>query len=126
MQTKTFDAPALYGDHHVSEVRRMLLELTGVGDVYVSSAFQIIEVTFNPEKISVDAIAARLNEAGYLDEIPLRPEPGTASVKGAGGYTFRHTAVLETVKTISFAQDVAYEGRPLWHCPGMGTVKMDE
>ena len=45
METKSFEAPALYGDHHVSEVRRILLELTGVNEVYVSSsAFQIIEV----------------------------------------------------------------------------------
>lgn len=126
METKTFETPALYGDHHVSEVRRILLELTGVGDVYASSAFQIIEATFDPEKISADVIAARLNEAGYLDEIPLRAEPGTASVKGAGDSAFRHTAVLETVKTVSFAQAVTFEGRPLWHCPGMGTVRSDE
>lgn len=126
MEKKTFEAPALYGDHHVSEVRRILLELTGVGDVYASSAFQIIEVTFDSEKISADEIAAQLNEAGYLDELPLPSETGTASVKAAGDYAFRHTALHETVKTVSFAQNVVNEGRRLWHCPGLGTLKMDD
>ena len=27
METKSFEAPALYGDHHVTEVRRILLEM---------------------------------------------------------------------------------------------------
>jgi copper chaperone CopZ len=47
METKTFDAPALYADHHVTEVRRILLELEGVTDVYASSAFQTVEVTYD-------------------------------------------------------------------------------
>jgi copper chaperone CopZ len=126
METRSFAAPALFADHHVTEVRRILLELTGVSDVYASSAFQLIEVTFDPEKTGAEDIAARLKETGYLDEIPLRAEPGIASVKVAGDSAFRHTVALETVKTISFAQGVAYEGRPLWHCPGMGTVRMSD
>ncbi len=126
METKTFEAPALYGDHHVTEVRRILLELTGVVDVYASSAFQTIEVTFDPEKISAEAISTRLEEAGYLGEIPMLAETGTAVQRKEGDEFFRHTAVYETVKTVSFAQRVNYEGRPLWPCPGLGTVKMDE
>ena len=30
MQKVTYETPALYGDHHVLEVRRILLELPGV------------------------------------------------------------------------------------------------
>lgn len=127
METIQFEAPALYGDHHVSEVRRILLELTGVNEVYASSAFQTIEVTFDPEKIKSAIIEACLQEAGYLGEIPLLVETGIAVEKKEGEGFFRHTAVYETVKsTVSFAQRVDYSGRPLWPCPGLGPVKMEE
>ena len=126
METKSFDAPALYGDHHVSEVRRILMELTGVSDVYASSAFQIIEVTFDPATIKAEQLEARLQEAGYLGEIPMLVETGIAVEKKGGDAFFRHTAVYETVKTtVTFAQRVDHDNaRPLWPCPGLGPVKM--
>lgn len=127
MEVKAFEAPALYGDHHVSEVQRILKELPGVEEVYASSAFQAIEVTFDETKISADQIANRLDEAGYLGEIPMLAETGIAVEKKEGDGVFRHTAVYETVKkTVSFAQHVQYQGRSLWPCPGLGVVKMDE
>lgn len=127
METKSFEAPALYGDHHVSEVRRILLELTGVNDVYASSAFQTIEVTFDPAKIKAEKIEACLQEAGYLGEIPMLVETGIAVEKVGDDQFFRHTAVYETVKsTVSFAQRVDHDARPLWPCPGMGPVKKIE
>lgn len=127
MQTKTFAAPALYGDHHVIEVRRILLEMEGVVDVYASSAFQVIEVTFDPETIQAEAIEARLREAGYLDDLPIPMEPGGAARRAEDDGVYRHTAVYETVKnTVAFAQRVPYSGRPLWPCPGMGVVKVEE
>ncbi len=69
METVIFEAPALYGDHHVSEARRILFEMPGVGEAYVSSAFQVIEVTFDPARIKAEQIEARLQEAGYLGAI---------------------------------------------------------
>ena len=128
METKAFEAPALFGDHHVSEVQRILKELPGVEDVYASSAFQTIEVTFDESEIDADKIAASLEEAGYLGEVPMLTETGVAAYgKEDGNSNFRHTAVYETLKkTVSFAQYVQYQGRPLWPCPGLGVVKMDE
>jgi copper chaperone CopZ len=127
METKTFEAPALFADHHVTEVRRIMLELAGVSDVYASSAFQIIEVTFDPQKVGAAEIASCLEKAGYLGEVSMLAETGIAVEKkgGDGDSAFRHTAVYETVKgTVSFAQSVSYAGRPLWPCPGMGPVKV--
>jgi copper chaperone CopZ len=125
MDTKTFETPALFGDHHVTEVRRILLELTGVSEVYASSAFQIIEVKYDPVKLKVEQITACLEEAGYLGEVPMLIEMGIAIEKKEGDNFFRHTAVYETIKgTVSFAQRVDYSGRPLWPCPGLGAVKM--
>ena len=125
METKMFEAPALFGDHHVTEVRRILLELTGVNEVYASSAFQVIEVKFDPKKIQAAQITACLEKAGYLGEMPMLTETGIAVERKDGDNSFRHTAVYETVKgTVSFAQRVNYSGRPLWPCPGMGAVKV--
>ncbi len=128
MKTKAFEAPALYGDHHVLEVQRILRELPGVEDVYASSAFQVIEVTYDESKTTADKLAARLEEAGYLGDIPILAETGEAAYgRENGNSNFRHTAVYETVKkTVSFAQRVQYQGRPLWPCPGLGVIKMDE
>ncbi|HSO13034.1 MAG TPA: heavy-metal-associated domain-containing protein [Anaerolineales bacterium] len=128
MKTKTFETPALYGDHHVTEVRRILMEVEGVADVYASSAFQVIEVTYDESKINDLQIAAKLDEAGYLGEWTIPVEMGTAAQQGDGQKPFfRHTATYETIKhTVSFAQQVSYQGRPLWHCPGIGAVRMDD
>ncbi len=124
MQTTAFEVPALYGDHHVSEVRRILIELPGVKEVYASSAFQVIEVTFDPKKITKDKISACLEESGYLGGLPFQIESGIAVEKKNGDGDFRSTANYETVKkTVSFAQRVNYQGRPLWPCPGMGPIK---
>ncbi len=128
METKTFETPALYADHHVTEVRRILLELEGVVDVYASSAFQTIEVTYDESRINDLQIAMKLDEAGYLGEWTVPIEMGTAPEQGDGQKPFfRHTATYETVKhTVTFAQRVSYQGRPLWHCPGLGTLKVEE
>jgi copper chaperone CopZ len=127
METKTFEAPALFADHHVTEVRRIVLELTGVSDVYASSAFQIIEVTYDPAKIKAEDITARLEAAGYLGNVPMLTETGVAVEKRGDDSAFRHTATYETVKSaVAFAQRVNYEGRPLWPCPGMSPVKIVE
>jgi copper chaperone CopZ len=125
MQTVTYETPILYGDHHVLEVRQILLELTGVSEVYASSAFQVIEVVFDPKKIEAEQIKARLEEAGYLGKVSVLVETGFAVQKQGDDAFFRHTAVYETMKsTVSFAQRVDYSGRPLWPCPGFGPVKM--
>ena len=125
MEKKTFEVPALYGDHHVTEVRRILLELKGVKEVYASSAFQTVEVTYDGKKISDREIGAKLKEAGYLGEWTVPVEAGAAAHPADGGERpyFRHTTVYETTKkTVTFAQRVNYNGRPLWPCPGMGTL----
>jgi len=127
METRTFEAPALYGDHHVTEVRRILQGLTGVSEAYASSAFQVIEVTFDPEKISAEEITTQLKNQGYLGELPMISETGIAVEKKEGDGVFRHTATYETIKdTVSFAQNVQHTGRPLWPCPGLGAVKSSD
>jgi copper chaperone CopZ len=124
MEKKTFELPAMYADHHVVEVRRLLLEMSGVKDVYASSAFHVADVTFDPDMVSDSEIAEKLAEAGYLGEFAVVAEAGKPAVSSNGDETFfRHTEVYEQTKdTIGFAQEVGYVGRPLWPCPGMGVL----
>jgi len=125
MKTKSYKVPALYGDHHVSEVRRILLEIPGVKDVYASSAFQIVEVKYDEQKVNDLEFQTKLEDAGYLGDWSINAEAGKAVGSGDGINTFlRHTAVYEQLKkSVSFAQHVGYQGRPLWPCPGMGLIK---
>jgi copper chaperone CopZ len=125
MQKVTYETPALYGDHHVTEIRRILLELPGVIDVYASSAFQIVEVTYDQGKINDLEIAVKLDAAGYLGEWTAPIESGATAYHAETGLKpyFRHTAAYEqTQLVVSFAQNVSYLGRPLWPCPGMGVI----
>ena len=125
MKTVTYDLPNLYGDHHVLEVRRILLEITGVVDVYASSAFRMVEVTYDPALTNDLDIAVKLDESGYLGEWSMPMEAGASTYLGDRSRSyFRHTAVYETTRqVVSFSQNVSYTGRPLWTCPGMGVIK---
>lgn len=126
MSVKVFETPALYGDHHVSEVRRILMEIPGVEDVYASSAFQIIEVIYDPLKINDLEISIKLDEAGYLGEWSPPIEIGVTADQSERETKpfFRHTAAYEQTRhVVTFAQNVSYLGRPLWPCPGMGILE---
>jgi copper chaperone CopZ len=121
--------PVMYGDHHVTDVRRILLMLPGIQNLYASSAFQTVDIQFDSALVNEDQIMAALGEAGYLGEMPGTAEPSTASVRGSGtDEHFRHTISYEQTKqVVGFSQAINFQGRPLWPCPGMGPVKnMDE
>jgi copper chaperone CopZ len=128
MEKLTLTVPAMFGDHHVTEVRRILLEMPGVQDAYASSCFKVVEVNFDPARLDADAIRTRLAEAGYTGELDIPAESGTSmyALEGRAG-SIRHTAAYEQVGTVvSFAQDVINNGRPLWPCPGLGVVRQVE
>lgn len=130
MKKVTIEVPPLYGDHHVVEVRRILLEMPGVMDVYASSAFHLIEVTYDPDQVNDLQISMKLDEAGYLGEWTPPIESGVSAQESSGKEMFnRHTAIFETSQqVVSFAQNVSYSGRPLWNCPGFGVIhnKMED
>jgi copper chaperone CopZ len=128
MKKYTVELPTMYGDHHVMEVRRLLYELPGVVDVYASSCFGVVEVTYDPALINDLQIAMKLDEAGYLGEWSVPAEAGMAAQDLATRPFFRHTAVYEaTRQVVSFTQQLGkgatFSGRPLWNCPGMGAIK---
>lgn len=131
MKKLTLDLPAMYGDHHVIEVRRILLGLPGVEDVYASSSFHIAEISYDAKQIGEKQIAEALDAAGYTGDLALPQESGQAVAGKTGngnGHAFRHSASLQGVgNTVSFAQNAKWSGRGLWPCPGIGPLKpMDE
>jgi len=125
MESLTLKLPAMFADHHVIEVRRILSELPGIGEVYASSAFQSAEIEYDPVLITPQAIDHALETAGYLDALPVPEEIGAQPVTDNGDKPFfRHTtAYTQAGKAVSFAQNVPFAGRPLWPCPGLGIVK---
>ena len=127
METLTIDLPTMYGDHHVVEVRRMLVNLPGIEEVYASSAYRVLRVQIDPSKITESDIRAKLKEAGYIGELPLAKEDWKSGTpKDTEDNPYRHTAALEHMKSISFNQDVTDTGRALWPCPGMGAIEKTE
>ena len=73
-KTTVIETPAMYADHHVLEVRRLLGGLAGVEEIYASSAFHAVEVTYDPDQIEAAAIVAKLAEVGYTEEMIVAME----------------------------------------------------
>ena len=120
--------PAMYADHHVVEVRKILFEIAGVEAIDASAAFHAVEIDYDPEKTSEEALRSALDQAGYLGGLTTPTETGQPAVGRDATTYFRHTAAVEAAgSVISFGQEIVTAGRPLWPCPGMGTSRpMDE
>ena len=123
MKTVVISLPTMYGDHHVIEVRRLLAELPGITEILASSCFQSVELIYDPAVIEEQAIRARLQDAGYGEELTFPAErPDGVADRTVG--TFRHSAAYEHVgSSIAFAQNVSFSGRALWPCPGLGVIR---
>jgi len=120
MKTAAFALPMMYGDHHVLAVRQLLQALPGVAQIYASSSFQLVEVQYDEEQLTAEAIESALAAAGYLEELTIPAETGARSEHPDDAPFFRHsTAFPHTGPTIRFGQDVPEVQRALWPCPGM-------
>jgi copper chaperone CopZ len=125
MKTFSVDLPAMFGDHHVLDVRKILLDIDGVKDLYASSSFHIVEVEYDEKKTSEKDILAKLEEAGYMGELDIPQEKNDADV--FADKELRHTASFEQLQEqIGFIREPSYAGRPLWPCPGMGPLPKKE
>ena len=120
----TLDLPFLFGDHHVIEVKRLLNEISGVIDTYVSSSFHMVEVTYDPTVTGPEKITVILEEAGYLGDAVIPEEIGVSSTSDKmNSPFFRKTDVYETTrKVVSFRQTMSLLNRTVWPCPGFGAL----
>lgn len=70
--------PAMYADHHVTNVKRLLAPLPGVAQVIASSAFKAVVIEYDAKKTSEQALVKALTDAGYapgeLEVIERRPD----------------------------------------------------
>ena len=124
MASLSLELPSMYGDHHVIEVRRILLEFEGVSEVYASSGFRAIEVEYNGKKTPKKDLIAALEKAGYTGEFNLPVEQSVPANENKEGAYFRHTAASEqTGNVVNFEQSIRVQKSPLWPCPGMGPLK---
>ena len=124
MASLSLELPTMFGDHHVIEVRRILLEFDGVSDVYASSGFGVVEVEYNSKKTPKKDLVDALEKAGYMGDFKMALEPSTPANEDVENAYFRHTEATEqTGNTVSFEQTVKVHRSPLWPCPGMGPVK---
>lgn len=128
MPILTLDLPAMYGDHHVLEVRRLLMEMPGIEEIYASSCFQSVEISYDSNKLDVATIEEQLRQAGYTDELAIPTETGIAAYSNGGpAEALRHSAAYEKVETtVSFAHTPGFSGRPLWPCPGFGLIANED
>jgi copper chaperone CopZ len=109
MTSVIVDVPAMYADHHVVEVRRILLDVQGVHAVYASSAFGVVEIDFDDEHTSAEALERLLDEAGYLSELPVPKEsgePATDRTAGDGRYRRHTTSNAPAGSAVTFRQEL--------------------
>jgi copper chaperone CopZ len=85
MQQTVINVPAMWADHHVLLVRKVLLDLKGVDEVEASSARRTVLVKFDEKATSAEALEKALATAGYspgeappVGEFPKRHEDGSA------------------------------------------------
>ena len=126
MKTYQTEIPTMFGDHHVREVRRLLLEVPGIDEIYASSSFQFLQLDYDETQVKEEQIKMLLEEAGYLGELGSPEESNIPATDAEDKSVFRHTEAFTQTKQVSFHRRTAYEGRPLWPCPGMGPVKTEK
>jgi copper chaperone CopZ len=59
------ELPTMFADHHVLKVRDALDGLKGIEEIYASSAWKKIMISYKKNSIKPDEIEAALEKAGY-------------------------------------------------------------
>ena len=110
-QKECISVPAMFGDHHVVQVRQIVSALPGVQTVLASASRRTITVTFNRAQTTLAAIAAALAQAGFA--------PGAAPAEALGaGDDLPIVAAADQVHI----REVKYTPPPAFGvCPGLET-----
>ncbi len=76
MKKLVLDMPSMFADHHVLKVRDILSGVEGVDDVYASSAWGQVMISYDPAKAKPADIEKALANAGYstTQETPVLVE----------------------------------------------------
>lgn len=116
MENLVLNIPTLYADHHTTAVKGLLDGIDGIGETYISSAYNQVSISYDAKKITPEDIERTLTGAGYSQE-----EDQSAYATSIADKVTRHTAAYSgTGDSLAFAEAVSpYENRPLWPCPGL-------
>ncbi len=117
MDKVTLNVPGMYGDHHVLAVRDILGQLPGVENIFATSAFKQVVVTFDPAKAKPADFESALSAQGYMEETPWPEVTDAIKAQKHGGSQF--------VVASGIAESVRFEAPPInWGaggprpCPG--------
>lgn len=106
MEHVEYSVPRMWADHHVPIARSALLGLPGVEDVYASSAWKTVKITYDASKVSPDALQKALADAGYPVgaelELPTYPEQ---SKDGAMWYVVADRVVDTNIADLKMSGD---------------------
>jgi copper chaperone CopZ len=117
MEKVTLNVPGMYGDHHVLAVRDILGKLPGVENIFATSAFKQVVVTYDSAKAKPADFESALATEGYLEELPWPEVTDAIKARQHGGSQF--------VVASGIAESVRFEAPPVnWGaggprpCPG--------
>ena len=79
-QNENISVPAMFGDHHVVQVRQIVAALPGVQSVLASASRHKISVTFNRAQLTLATIAAALAQAGFAPDVIPAEAIGTGDL----------------------------------------------
>jgi hypothetical protein len=83
-QIESISLPAMYGDHHVVQVRQIVAALPGVKDIRASASRRKLSVTFDRAQLTVEALGAALAQGGYAPGATSAPGAAPAEATSAG------------------------------------------
>lgn len=110
-QIKSISLPAMFGDHHVVQVRQIVTALPGVKDIRASASRRRLFVTFNRAQLTVEALCAALAQGGFA--------PGAAAAEAVGSGD--HLPIVAAADQVE-VREAKYSPPPAFGvCPGLET-----
>jgi copper chaperone CopZ len=110
-QIESISLPAMFGDHHVVQVRQIVTALPGVKDIRASASRRKVTVTFDRAQLTVEAISAALAQGGFA------PGAAPAEALGAGD----NLPIVAAADQVS-VREAKYTPPPAFGvCPGLET-----
>lgn len=125
MKEVKFDFQMLFGDHHVLEIKRILSEVEGVKESFISSAYNFIKIEFDENATSEEALKTLFEDAGYTGDLGFEVEEFAVDPGNSNKKHFRKSVLYgQTGMTQGFKQNVTKTSRANWPTPGMGKLEV--
>jgi hypothetical protein len=110
-QIESISLPAMFGDHHVVQVRQIVAALPGVKDIRASASRRKLSVTFNRAQLTLEALRAALTQGGFA--------PGAAPAEAIG--TGDNLPIVSAADQVE-VREAKYSPPPNFGvCPGLET-----